>query len=82
LRRGPERRAGYQHVYSPVLAKRELYEISGHWEAVVGARESAEGTVSLRLRTGLALDPMPAQVAVDHIAAAADPLRQLTRRSG
>lgn len=27
-----ERRAGYQHVYSPVLAKRELYEISGHWE--------------------------------------------------
>ncbi len=26
-----ERRAGYQHVYSPVLAKRELYEISGHW---------------------------------------------------
>jgi len=27
-----ERRAGYQHVYSPVLAKRELYEKSGHWE--------------------------------------------------
>jgi threonyl-tRNA synthetase len=26
-----ERQAGYQHVYSPVLAKRELYEISGHW---------------------------------------------------
>jgi threonyl-tRNA synthetase len=26
-----ERRAGYQHVYSPVLAKRELYDISGHW---------------------------------------------------
>jgi threonyl-tRNA synthetase len=26
-----ERRAGYQHVYSPVLAKRELYEMSGHW---------------------------------------------------
>jgi threonyl-tRNA synthetase len=26
-----ERKAGYQHVYSPVLAKRELYEISGHW---------------------------------------------------
>jgi len=25
-----ERKAGYQHVYSPVLAKRELYEISGH----------------------------------------------------
>jgi len=29
--RGAERRAGYQHVYSPVLGKRELYEISGHW---------------------------------------------------
>lgn len=27
-----ERRAGYQHVYSPVLGKRELYEVSGHWE--------------------------------------------------
>ena len=26
-----ERTAGYQHVYSPVLGKRELYEISGHW---------------------------------------------------
>jgi len=30
-RRELERRAGYQHVYSPVLAKRELYDISGHW---------------------------------------------------
>jgi threonyl-tRNA synthetase len=29
--RTAERRAGYRHVYSPVLAKRELYEISGHW---------------------------------------------------
>ena len=29
--RGLERDAGYQHVYSPVLGKRELYEISGHW---------------------------------------------------
>ncbi|MFD6992261.1 threonine--tRNA ligase [Streptomyces sp. NPDC059943] len=29
--RGVERRAGYRHVYSPVLAKQELYEISGHW---------------------------------------------------
>ena len=26
-----ERQAGYQHVYSPVLGKRELYEMSGHW---------------------------------------------------
>ncbi|WUK14450.1 threonine--tRNA ligase [Kitasatospora sp. NBC_00374] len=29
--RGLERRAGYRHVYSPALGKRELYEISGHW---------------------------------------------------
>ncbi|MEV2275600.1 threonine--tRNA ligase [Nocardiopsis sp. NPDC049922] len=29
--RDVERRAGYHHVYSPVLGKRELYEISGHW---------------------------------------------------
>ncbi|MCP2163415.1 threonyl-tRNA synthetase [Goodfellowiella coeruleoviolacea] len=29
--RGVERQAGYRHVYSPVLGKRELYEISGHW---------------------------------------------------
>jgi threonyl-tRNA synthetase len=29
--RDAECRAGYQHVYSPVLGKRELYEISGHW---------------------------------------------------
>jgi threonyl-tRNA synthetase len=26
-----ERQVGFQHVYSPVLAKRELYEMSGHW---------------------------------------------------
>lgn len=29
--REAERLAGYQHVYSPVLAKRELFERSGHW---------------------------------------------------
>ncbi|MFJ7494169.1 threonine--tRNA ligase [Streptomyces sp. NPDC097727] len=29
--RTAERQAGYRHVYSPVLGKRELYEISGHW---------------------------------------------------
>ncbi|WP_304452020.1 threonine--tRNA ligase [Nocardiopsis sp. YSL2] len=29
--RAEERRAGYRHVYSPVLGKRELYELSGHW---------------------------------------------------
>ena len=26
-----ERRAGYRHVYSPALGKREMYELSGHW---------------------------------------------------
>ncbi|MEV3871856.1 threonine--tRNA ligase [Streptomyces sp. NPDC049906] len=29
--RTAEQRAGYRHVYSPVLGKRELYELSGHW---------------------------------------------------
>lgn len=29
--RAAEVRAGYQHVYSPALGKRELFEISGHW---------------------------------------------------
>ena len=27
-----ERRHGYSHVYTPQLAKRELYERSGHWD--------------------------------------------------
>lgn len=27
-----EREAGYQHVYTPNIAKRDLYEVSGHWE--------------------------------------------------
>src|SRR5690349_11467633 len=26
-----ERRAGYQHVHSPALGKRQMYELSGHW---------------------------------------------------
>jgi threonyl-tRNA synthetase len=26
-----ERAAGYRHVYSPPMGRRELYEISGHW---------------------------------------------------
>ncbi|MFJ4523671.1 threonine--tRNA ligase [Streptomyces sp. NPDC088810] len=30
--RDAERRAGYRHVHSPTLGKRELYEISGHWD--------------------------------------------------
>jgi threonyl-tRNA synthetase len=29
--RGVEQRAGYRHVHSPVLGKRQLYELSGHW---------------------------------------------------
>src|SRR5437868_4005024 len=27
-----EREAGYQHVYTPALAKVDLYKVSGHWE--------------------------------------------------
>jgi len=27
-----ERDAGYQHVYSPVLGKVDLYKVSGHWD--------------------------------------------------
>jgi threonyl-tRNA synthetase len=26
-----ERRHGYQHVYSPAMGKRQMYELSGHW---------------------------------------------------
>ena len=33
------------------------------YQAIVGARETANDTVSLRLRTGLALDPIPARAA-------------------
>jgi threonyl-tRNA synthetase len=29
---GQERKAGYEHVYSPVLAKVDLYKTSGHWQ--------------------------------------------------
>jgi threonyl-tRNA synthetase len=42
------------------------------YQAIVGARETADETVSLRLRSGLALDPIPARDAADHILAAAD----------
>jgi threonyl-tRNA synthetase len=37
------------------------------YQAVVGARETTSGTVSLRLRNGLSLDPMPTREAVDRI---------------
>jgi threonyl-tRNA synthetase len=30
--RGQELQSGYEHVYTPVLGKVELYELSGHWE--------------------------------------------------
>ncbi|RFU84810.1 threonine--tRNA ligase [Streptomyces triticagri] len=56
--RSAERRAGYRHVYSPVLGKRELYEISGHWShyredmfppmALKGGEEDADGELVLR----------------------------------
>jgi threonyl-tRNA synthetase len=28
-----ERRAGYQHVYTPQIASTELYKLSGHWDS-------------------------------------------------
>ena len=31
-----ERRNGYQHVYSPALGKRQMYELSGHWANFAG----------------------------------------------
>lgn len=37
------------------------------YQAVVGARETTTNTVSLRLRNGLSLDPMPTREAVDRI---------------
>ena len=37
------------------------------YQAVIGARETTSDTVSLRLRNGLNLDPMPTQEAVDRI---------------
>ncbi len=30
--RESERRAGYRHVYSPVIGKKAMYEKSGHWQ--------------------------------------------------
>jgi threonyl-tRNA synthetase len=41
------------------------------YAAVVGAREEADGMVSLRLRDGRALDPMPADAALRLIAGVA-----------
>ena len=55
-----ERRAGYQHVYSPVLAKRELYELSGHWEHY---RDGMYPPMSIR--AGL----RPGRAAAEHVPA-------------
>ena len=52
------------------------------YQAVVGARETASDTVSLRLRTGLSLDPIPARDAADHILAAASRLGQPGQHAG
>ncbi len=38
-----ERATGYQHVYTPDLAKVELYQRSGHWEHYQGRHVSAHG---------------------------------------
>ena len=43
--REAERRAGYQHVYSPVLGKRELYQRSGHLAALRRRHVPADGAV-------------------------------------
>ena len=49
--RDAERRAGYRHVYSPVLGKRELYEISGPLVALQRRHVPADGS---RRRAGRA----------------------------
>jgi len=47
-----ERAAGYQHVYSPPLGRKEMYEISGHWEHYAQAMfppiEDGSGPIVLR----------------------------------
>ncbi len=55
--RDAERRAGYQHVYSPVLGKRELYEISGHWSHYSEDMFPPDGT--RRRAGGAAPEPVP-----------------------
>ena len=55
-----ECRAGYRHVYSPVLGKRELYERSGHWQHYrdgmyppMTLGQAADGAEQLVLRPSL-----------------------------
>jgi threonyl-tRNA synthetase len=52
-----ERRAGYQHVYSPVLGKRQMYERSGHWvnfaEDMFPPMPAGDGDEALVLRPSL-----------------------------
>lgn len=49
-----ERRAGYEHVYTPHLGKTELYETSGHWDHF---RENMYPPVELE-REQIVLKPM------------------------
>ena len=52
---GLERRAGYQHVYSPVLGKVDLYKRSGHWDRRAGYQHVYSpvlGKVDLYKRSG------------------------------
>ncbi|MGW0766078.1 threonine--tRNA ligase [Streptomyces sp. NPDC002676] len=59
--REAERAAGYRHVYSPALGKRELYELSGHWDhysedmfpPMRPGAEGAEGSAEVVLRPSL-----------------------------
>ncbi|MBL7255243.1 threonine--tRNA ligase [Paractinoplanes lichenicola] len=45
-----ERRNGYQHVYSPALGKRELFEKSGHWRNFAEDMFAPMGEEELMLR--------------------------------
>lgn len=47
-----ERAAGYQHVYSPPLGRKQMYEISGHWDHYADAMfppiDDGSGQIVLR----------------------------------
>ena len=56
-----ERKAGYQHVYSPVLGKRELFEISGHWQHYRDGMYPPMTVLGWQRRAGRAApEPVPA----------------------
>jgi threonyl-tRNA synthetase len=52
-----ERRAGYRHVYSPPLGKRQMFELSGHWanfaDDMFPPFDPGEGDDALVLRPSL-----------------------------